>query len=478
MEKESLVLTAGWNIHSILKTARVSILPLTSSYTVSFLFLTQYIYISAGKREIKNLPVKCDNVERGCEWEGIIGTLDEHVAVCKFTPVPCPNQCKENDKIVLLMRKDIDHHMCNECPNRDYVCEYCGENGMYSDITQIHDKKCEKKVIPCTNTECTKTIERGKMKSHLENDCKYTIISCKYNNIGCNVELKRKDVRSHEEDSSIHFHHLLGAVIKLQDNLQSANDTIATQQDEIATLRGDVKLANNTIVAQQVEVVSLQGEVKSAHDTIAAQKGEVATLRDEVKSANDTIVALKSEVIILRGEVKSAKNTIVALNSKVSKWQGNTLGKEKSLTFKLTGFEKLKKSNSVFRSPSFYTSPEGYHLEVVVYANGFGDGKGTHVSVYLRALKGEHDDTLKWPFTEAVTFQVLNQLKDGNHHSLSTQSNSLNVGYTWGYCKYISHSKLDHDTSNNTEYLKNDTLYFRVLLKLSDHKPWLECIMK
>ena len=102
MEKESLVLTAEWNNHSSLKTPGVSILtvPLTSSYTVSFFLLTLCVYISVGKRAIRDLPVKCDNVGRGCEWKGTVGTLDEHVALCQFTPVPCPNECKENDKIV------------------------------------------------------------------------------------------------------------------------------------------------------------------------------------------------------------------------------------------------------------------------------------------------------------------------------------------------------------------------------------------
>ena len=390
------------------------------------------LFGSVGKMDIETLPVKCDNVERGCEWEGTVGTLDEHVAVCKFTPVPCPNQCKEN----YVIRKYLDIHINNECP--DHKCPYCGEKDTYANITQIHDSVCRKKKIPCTNVECTETIEHEKMKRHLD-VCDYTIIPCKYKNIGCDVELKRKDVRLHENNGSIHFHLVLGAVIKLQDNLQSAKDTIAAQQDE------------------------------------------ADTLRDEVKSANDTIVALNSEVATLRDEVRSAKNTIVALNSKVSKLQGSlphTLGEEKSLTFKLTDFEEHKKCNGTFRSPSFYTSPEGYHLEVKVYANGYGYSKGTHVSVFLEALKGEHDGTLKWPFTGVVTFQLLNQLRNGNHHSLKTHGNSLCVGQTWGFKEYISHSKLARDTPNNTEYLKNDTLYFKVSLELSDHKPWLKCIRK
>ena len=291
MEKTSLVLTAGWNNHSTLKTLGVSILtiPLTSNYTVSFLLLTLCVCITVGKRNIRDLPVKCDNVERGCEWEGTVGTLDEHVAVCKFTPVPCPNECKENDKIVYVIRKYLDIHINKKCPNRDHECPYCGEKGTYANITKNHDNVCEKKKIPCTNTECTETIERGKMKCHLD-DCDYTIIPCKYKNIGCDVKLKRKDMPAHEEDDKVHLHQVLGTVVKLQDKL----------------------------------------------DTLTAGK---------------------------------------------------------PLIFKLTEYQKKKDNNEETKSPSFYTNPEGYHMCLGVFFNHL------HVSVFVEILNGEHDDTLKWPFT-------------------------------------------------------------------------------
>ena len=54
---------------------------------------------------------------------------------------------------------------------------------------------------------------------------------------------------------------------------------------------------------------------------------------------------------------------------------------------------------------------------VHVDANGWGDGEGTHVSVYAYLMRGENDDHLPWPFTGTVTFELLNQLEDDNHHS-------------------------------------------------------------
>ena len=341
-----------------------------SSYTVPFLLFTLCVCISVGKRAIRALLVKCDNVERGCELKRIVGTLAEHVAVCKFTPVPCPNQCKEKDKITLCMRKDLDHHVHNECPNRDHECEHCGEKDTYANITQVHDRVCEKKIIPCTNTECTETIERGKMKCHLD-DCDYTIIPCKYKNIGCDVELKRKDLPAHEEedDDKAHLHLALGTVVKLQDKVDT---------------------------------------------------------------------------------------------------------RKPQIVFKLTEYQKKKDNNERTESPYFYTNPQGYHTCLLAYANGNGNG---HVSVFVKILEGEHDNTLKWPFTGTYFIELLNQLEDKNHYLMSlniTSTHRLSVGSTWGYLQYIPHYELSHNPSNNTQYLKDDTLYFRVTVIPSDHKPWLD----
>ena len=118
-----------------------------------------------------------------------------------------------------------------------------------------------------------------------------------------------------------------------------------------------------------------------------------------------------------------------------------------------------------------------------VHANGNDDGKGTHVSVFVYILEGRNHSKLKWPFIGSVKIELLNQLEDGNHHILTVpykvEDNAL-VGdnRNWDYPQFIPHSKLDHNPSNNTQYLKDDTLYFRVSVKVPDHKPWLECTVK
>ncbi len=112
-------------------------------------------------------------------------------------------------------------------------------------------------------------------------------------------------------------------------------------------------------------------------------------------------------------------------------------------------------------------------------ANGVGGGRRTHVSVYAYIIKGKYDDELNWPFVGKVTVKLLNQLEDENHHGSAitlTPEVNINAGDIGRGCpKYIPHSRFSRDSASNTQYLKDDTLYFRISVEVSDHKPWLEC---
>ena len=53
-------------------------------------------------------------------WIGAVATLERHVATCKFILFSCPKQCKKTVKC--FMRKDLDKHLKEDCPNRDHTC--------------------------------------------------------------------------------------------------------------------------------------------------------------------------------------------------------------------------------------------------------------------------------------------------------------------------------------------------------------------
>jgi hypothetical protein len=113
---------------------------------------------------------------------------------------------------------------------------------------------------------------------------------------------------------------------------------------------------------------------------------------------------------------------------------------------------------------------------LVVYANGYAETKGSHVSVGVAVLKGKYDGLLKWPFVGVVRVSLLNHLLDLSHHNDTDQCNA-SVG-EGNKILSIPHNALPYNRFQGTQYLEDDTLYFRVSVNLNDHKPWLECIVK
>ena len=75
-----------------------------------------------------------------------------------------------------------------------------------------------------------------------------------------------------------------------------------------------------------------------------------------------------------------------------------------------------KRSNIYYSSP-FHTHVGGYQMCLEVWGNGYGSGKGTHLSVYLHLMKGENDNRLKWSLSLKLQISLLNQASNSGHLS-------------------------------------------------------------
>ena len=174
---------------------------------------------------------------------------------------------------------------------------------------------------------------------------------------------------------------------------------------------------------------------------------------------------------------KTMKKSIADLKSKLE----DVTTVYQPVTFVMMDYSEKKEASTKFLSPSFYTSPEGYHMAVSVYTRGFGDAKGTHVSVFASMLEGKYDSKLKWPFVGEIKIAILNQLKDKNHYNKIisvTAASDLKAGSAQGFNQFIPHSALACNPAKNMQYLKDDTLYFRVSVEVDHCKPWLQCTAK
>ena len=138
-------------------------------------------------------------------------------------------------------------------------------------------------------------------------------------------------------------------------------------------------------------------------------------------------------------------------------------------------FSQHKKDDDSWYSHPFFSSPGGYKLCLSVYANGHHDGKGTHISIFVRLMKGKNDDKLQWPFEHNVTYAILNWKRDENHvinttqfkdassqtKSLVTSGERAFVGP--GKVRFLSHALLYGSRDERVQYLHEDCLCWRVL---------------
>ena len=167
-----------------------------------------------GARQIRALKVKCEN-NYGCRWTGELGELEKHLQSCDYALLPCTNKCKNNDQIVKVLRKDLQDHLTNKCPRRQYQCPHCEETGEHQERMTSHLNTCPKVKVPCPNTKCPVIIPRCEVSTH-RSTCDYESVSCKYAEVGCEERPLRKDLKSHEEDDQLHLRVTTQSVLRLQ----------------------------------------------------------------------------------------------------------------------------------------------------------------------------------------------------------------------------------------------------------------------
>ena len=147
--------------------------------------------------------------------------------------------------------------------------------------------------------------------------------------------------------------------------------------------------------------------------------------------------------------------------------------------FSMTNFSEHKKADDTWFSPPFYSHVNGYKMCLEVVANGDSESsEGSHMSVYVRLMKGPNDSNLEWPFKEDVVLELLNWKENSDHvekivhfsEAVATQSPSAqrvmsgeqSTTKGWGHNSFIAHSALPYDPAANTEYLQDDCLQLRV----------------
>ena len=194
-------------------------------------------------REIRNLHIYCTNKEKGCEWQGELNDINNHLGNsngCQFEEVKCSNECGK-----MIKRRYLTSHVETECPRRKVNCQYCHDTGEHQFIEGQHKEECAKILLPCPNNCEVATVPREDLESHRK-ECSLEMIQCEYHNVGCDVMIARKDWERHKKENM--EEHLMGTHQQL---------TVALRQIDHLTVMLNSLLTQpkNSNVANSISVV-------------------------------------------------------------------------------------------------------------------------------------------------------------------------------------------------------------------------------
>ena len=116
------------------------------------------------KREIKSLHIYCTNKEKGCEWQGELNDINNHLDNsdgCQFEQVKCSNECGK-----MIQRQYLTSHVETECPRRKVNCKYCHDTGEHQFIEGQHKEECPKVPLLCPNKCEVGSVPREEMEAH------------------------------------------------------------------------------------------------------------------------------------------------------------------------------------------------------------------------------------------------------------------------------------------------------------------------
>ncbi len=283
------------------------------------------------------------------------------------------------------------------------------------------------------------------------------------------MKLPRQDIPEHQRENLLtHISLLAASHAKQQDkiaNLVDENDkktksyktNLTALQTKVITLEqqntasnAEIKSSKTNLTALQTKVTTLEQEKQLLTTNTAKQQADIASLVGENKQLRIKIAELAQ---LLTPHVQPAPCTTIPLGPPV-------------LT--MTNYQQHKRDGEDWYSPPVYTHHQGYKICLSVNANGNGTGKGTHVSVFVHFMRGEFDNSLKWPFRGVISYQLLDQVI-GKDHKTGTNTYDDKVpntyctrvtegerGLGWGHSKFIAHTEL------KPKYLRNDTLLFQI----------------
>ena len=323
---------------------------------------------------------------------------------CEFVEPP-PSVLQTECPVCLLVLKEpcliscCGHKFCRECiepmEKDKKPCALCNE----PDFTFLRERALERSLkdleVWCSYRKegCEWKGKLGKLEEHLNRDlssenqlngCQFVAVECTHK---CGAWFQRRHITTHETqqckkrpyscDYCRDYHSTFEDVTEVH-YPQCGKYPVACPNDCDVYMIKRQKLESHLKEHCPLEVVDCPFHFAGC-ETQLPRKDMPEHTKENVIHLTLLATATQKENQELRHEVGALKLEVQQLISQ-------------------SGFPvdfQVKQNEEVVYLPAFYTHPRGYRMCVYVCPNGYGNGKGTHVSIYTCMMQGPFDDYLK-----------------------------------------------------------------------------------
>lgn len=296
------------------------------------------------------------------------------------------------------------------CAKRPWQCDYCDFKGTYDEIDD-HIPLCVK---PCPNHCEVSAISCGDLEKHLS-ECPLQPVECEFAGAGCKKNLLRQDLSRHMKEGA--QRHLL--------IVQEQNKELRRKLEQ---MRNQIAESDEKNAAQQQLVTKLRTHLQP-----------LAKFKKDVTTGFGIRLPIVQEEMVIKNFSKRKRSP-------------NWTPYGKPHFYEYCSEQFYSYGNYLFQ----YT--------IHILQNGCLEG-------YLYLLTGEHDDTLRWPIQIIAGLVLLNQLEDRGHcvavtgENLGKSDRDDEGGITISEM-LIDGSDLGFNAERHTQFLKDDSLYFRLYLSV------------
>lgn len=227
------------------------------------------------RRSLYAFKVRCTNKKNGCEWEGELGQLEEHLNAdppsqileqlegCQFVEIKCLH-CSN-----LFQRSQIQTHQSTQCPSRPTVCMYCDKYcSNNEDVTTNHWSLCAYYPEHCPN-KCGKILQRQNLAIHISSSCPLAEVDCDFKDVGCHTTLLRKEMVAHlSENVMSHLSLMASSHAKLQTTIAEQDQLLKNFELSNERLQQRTVKLNQTLETVKQNAVTLQQKLSKRDESL------------------------------------------------------------------------------------------------------------------------------------------------------------------------------------------------------------------